>query len=141
MIRRASLAAAACAAVGFSLLTVPAHAAGAEASPTRASQKVASGSDHVKCTRLSKGQLCIAMNSRPQSIDVFYTKKGGSNIKAQLGYRMGGSSSYDRLETISDGDRATSTWKMSWPCKKAVGLIKVQGQGTFETPAATFPGC
>ncbi|MGW1832830.1 hypothetical protein ACWCPA_26195 [Streptomyces tubercidicus] len=141
MIRRASLAAAACAAVGFSLLTVPAHAAGAEAPPTRASQKVASGSDHVKCTSLSKGQLCISMNSRPQSIDVFYTKKGGSNIKAQLGYRMGSSSSYDRLETISDGDRATSTWKMSWPCKKAVGLLKVRGQGTFETPAAVFPGC
>ncbi|WP_327688705.1 hypothetical protein [Streptomyces tubercidicus] len=141
MIRRASLAAAACAAVGFSLLTVPAHAAGAEAPPTRASQKAASGSDHVKCTTLSKGQLCISMNSRPQSIDVFYTKKGGSNVKAQLGYRMGSSSSYDRLETISDGDRATSTWKMSWPCKKAVGLLKVKGQGTFETPAAVFPGC
>jgi hypothetical protein len=141
MFRRVSLAAAACAAVGFSLLTVPAHAAGAEASPTQASQKVMSGSDHVKCTTLSKGQLCIAMNSRPQSIDVFFTKKGGSNIKAQLGYRMGGSSSYDRLETISDGDRATSTWKMSWPCKKAVGLIKVKGQGTFKTPAAVFPGC
>ncbi|MFE0188119.1 hypothetical protein [Streptomyces sp. NPDC059008] len=141
MIRRASLAAAACAAVGFSLLTVPAHAAGTEATPTHASQKLASGSDHVKCTSLSKGQLCIAMNSRPQSIDVFYTKKGGANIKAQLGYRMNGSSSYDRLETISDGDRATSTWKMSWPCKSAVGLIKVQGQGTFETPSATFPGC
>lgn len=140
MIRRASLAAAACVAVGFSLLSVPAHAAGAEAQSTRA-QKVASGSDHVKCTKLSKGQLCIAMNSRPQSIDVFYTKKGGSDIKAQLGYRMGGSSSYSRLETISDGDRATSTWKMSWPCKKAVGLIKVRGQGTFETPAAVFPGC
>ncbi|MEW9517233.1 hypothetical protein [Streptomyces tubercidicus] len=81
------------------------------------------------------------MNSRPQSIGVFYTKKGGANIKAQLGYRMGSSSSYDRLETISDGDRATSTWKMSWPCKKAVGLLKVKGQGTFETPAAVFPGC
>ncbi|MEV0375552.1 hypothetical protein AB0I10_38375 [Streptomyces sp. NPDC050636] len=141
MIRRVSLAAAACAAVGFSFIAVPAHAAGVGASSPHVSQKVMSGSDHVKCTTLSKGQLCIAMNSRPQSIDVFYTKKGGSNIKAQLGYRMGGSSSYDRLETISDGDRATSTWKMSWPCKKTVGLIKVQGQGTFETPAAVFPGC
>ncbi|RXS87879.1 hypothetical protein EST92_02445 [Streptomyces sp. TM32] len=141
MIRRVSLAAAACAAVGFSLVTVPAHAAGAEATPAHASQKVMSGSDHVKCTRLSKGQLCIVMDSRPQSIDVIYTKKGGANIKAQLGYRMNGSSSYAGLETISDGDRATNTWKMSWPCKKAVGLIKVRGQGTFETPAATFPGC
>lgn len=141
MIRRASLAAAACAAAGFSLLTVPAHAAGVEAPRTHASQKVMSGSDHVKCTRLSKGQLCIAMNSRPQSIDVFYTKKGGADIKAQLGYRMNGVSSYSKLETINDGDRATSTWKMSWPCKKAVGLIKVKGQGTFETPAAVFPGC
>lgn len=141
MIHRVSLAAAACAAVGLSLLTVPAHAAGSEASTTKVSQKVASGSDHVKCTSMSNGQLCIVMNSRPQSIDVLYTKKDGSNIKAQLGYRMNGSSSYDRLETISKGDRATSTWKMSWPCNKAVGLIKVQGQGTFETPSATFPGC
>lgn len=141
MIRRASLAAAACAAVGFSLLTVPAHAAEAEATPAHASQKVASGSDHVKCTSMSNGQLCIVMNSRPQSIDVIYTKKNGSNIKAQLGYRMSGSSSYAGLETISKGDRATQTWTMSWPCKSAVGLIKVQGQGTFETPSATFPGC
>lgn len=141
MIRRASLAAAACAAVGFSLLTVPAHAAGSEAAPARASQAVASGSDHVKCTSMSNGQLCIVMNSRPQSIDIIYTKKSGSDIKAQLGYRMSGSSSYAGLETISKGDRATQTWKMSWPCKSAVGLIKVQGQGTFETPSATFPGC
>lgn len=69
------------------------------------------------------------------------TEKGGANIKAQLGYRMNGSSSYAGLETISDGDRASNIWKMSWPCKKAVGLLKVKGQGTFETPAATFPGC
>ncbi|MEV6563225.1 hypothetical protein [Streptomyces kronopolitis] len=90
---------------------------------------------------MSKGQLCIVMNSGPQSINVLYTKKDGSNIKAQLGYRMSGSTSYDKLETISNGDRASSIWKMSWPCKTAVGLIKVQGQGTFETPPASFPGC
>lgn len=139
MSRRISLTvAAACIAAGTSLLAAPAHAsertdASAHKSPTVA----ASGSDRVKCTRMSNGQLCISLNASPDRIEVFYTKTGGSSIKAHLGFRANGTT-WGPLKTISKNERANTTWNMSYPCgRNYVGLIKVEGQGTFETPAAT----
>ena len=137
MIRRVSLAVAASAAVGFSLLSVPAHAVGTQA-PTPVAQR---SGDHVKCTSLDNGQLCIVMQNSPQSITTIYTTKDGASIKAHLGYRMRGTSTYDKLEKIDKNDRATSTWTMSWPCNSAVGLLKLENGKVYETPSATFPGC
>ncbi|MCM2414656.1 hypothetical protein [Streptomyces sp. RKAG290] len=142
MNRRITLALAACIAAGGSLLAAPAQAA-EPATSTKAAQKaptaVVAASDRVKCTSLSNGQLCISLNTGPSRIEVFYTKSGGSTIKANLGFRSS-STSWSALKTISTGERANATWNMSYPCgKKYVGLIKVQGQGTFETPAATPP--
>ncbi|MET8840826.1 hypothetical protein [Streptomyces rubiginosohelvolus] len=123
---------AACIAAGASLLAAPAHAA--ERAPSDVSVQA---SDRVKCTTMTNGQLCIALNVGPSSIQVFYTKKAGSPIKANLGFRST-STDWGVKKTISTGERANSTWNMSYPCgRKYVGLIKVEGQGTFETPAAT----
>ncbi|WP_371099512.1 hypothetical protein [Streptomyces sanglieri] len=146
MSRRVTLTAAACIAAGASLLAAPAHAAERDASASvsvaaaQPSQNVSvTASDRVKCTSLSNGQLCISLNTSPSRIEVFYTKSGGSTIKANLGFRVA-TTSWSPLKTISTGERANATWNMSYPCgKKYVGLIKVQGQGTFETPAATPP--
>ncbi|MFG3527896.1 hypothetical protein ACGF8B_14270 [Streptomyces sp. NPDC047917] len=145
MNRRVTLTAAACIAAGASLLAAPAHAAERDTSASVAvaaqpSQNVSvTASDRVKCTSLSNGQLCISLNTSPSRIEVFYTKSGGSTIKANLGFRVA-TTSWSGLKTISTGERANATWNMSYPCgKKYVGLIKVQGQGTFETPAATPP--
>ncbi|MET9918013.1 hypothetical protein ACFV1C_20650 [Streptomyces sp. NPDC059605] len=139
MNRRVTLAAAACIAAGASLLAVPANAAERDTSVQASSDVSVASSDRVKCTSLSNGQLCISLNTSPSRIEIIYTKKGGSTIKANLGYRVS-STSWSPLKTISNGERAVATWNMSYPCgKKYVGLIKVQGQGTFETPAATPP--
>ncbi|MER0244544.1 hypothetical protein AAHZ94_21615 [Streptomyces sp. HSW2009] len=136
MRRRITLSIAACLAAGGSLLAGPAIAADKGGS-VESAPSVASGSDRVKCTSMSNGQLCISLNTSPQRIEVFYTKKGGSTIKAKLGFRSS-STSYGPTKTISKGERANSTWNMSYPCgRKYVGLIKVEGQQTFETPAAT----
>ncbi|MER5784671.1 hypothetical protein ABT104_23560 [Streptomyces mobaraensis] len=122
MRRRAALTMAACIAAGTTLLATPAHA---------------SGSDRVKCTSMSNGQLCISLNTSPSRIEIIYTKKAGSPIKAHLGFRSN-ATTWGELKTISKGERANSTWNMSYPCdRKYVGLIKVDGQGTFETPPAT----
>ncbi|WP_171169051.1 hypothetical protein [Streptomyces sp. I05A-00742] len=123
MRRRAALTLAACITAGTTLLATPAHA---------------SGSDRVKCTSMSNGQLCISLNTSPSRIEVFYTKKDGATIKAHLGFRST-ATNWGGLKTISKGERANSTWNMSYPCagRKYVGLIKVEGQQTFETPAAT----
>ncbi|MFF1463687.1 hypothetical protein [Streptomyces sp. NPDC058330] len=142
MSRRVTLTVAACIAAGASLLVTPAHAAESTTTATAQSSSDVSitASDRVKCTSLSNGQLCISLNTSPSRIEIIYTKKAGtSTIKANLGFRSS-STSYGQLKTISGGERAVSTWNMSYPCgKKYVGLIKVQGQGTFETPAATPP--
>ncbi|MES9553600.1 hypothetical protein ABZ776_20775 [Streptomyces sp. NPDC007076] len=139
MNRRATLTVAACIAAGASLLAAPAHAAERGTSAQAPQSVSVTSSDRVKCTSLSNGQLCISLNTGPSRIEVFYTKSGGSTIKANLGFRQNGTS-WSPLKTISTGERAAATWNMSYPCgKKYVGLIKVQGQGTFETPAATPP--
>ncbi|MFF5720276.1 hypothetical protein [Streptomyces buecherae] len=139
MSRRIALSIAACVAAGGSLLAAPAYAAdsGASAQSAQSAPSLASGSDRVKCTSMSNGQLCISLNTSPSRIEVFYTKKGGSAIKARLGFRSS-STSYGPWKTINTGERANSTWNMSYPCgRKYVGLIQVSGQKTFETPAAT----
>ncbi|MFI6766215.1 hypothetical protein [Streptomyces sp. NPDC050355] len=136
MSRRISLTVAACIAAGTSLLAAPAHAAERDASPQASKLVAASGSDRVKCTRMSNGQLCISLNTSPSRIEVFYTKKAGSTIKAHLGFRANGTT-WGPQKTISKNERANSTWNMSYPCgRNYVGLIKVGGD-TFETPPAT----
>ncbi|MFJ4962140.1 hypothetical protein EES43_06300 [Streptomyces sp. ADI96-02] len=141
MSRRITLTVAACLAAGASLLAAPAHAAEPDTA-VRASQSAevsAAASDRVKCTSLSNGQLCISLNTGPSRIEVFYTKSGGSAITAELGFRSS-STDWGPTKTITTGERANTTWTMSYPCgRKYVGLIKVAGQGTFETPAATPP--
>ena len=131
MSRRSILTVAACMAAGSALMAAPAHASETKDAGIQA---------RVECTSLSNGQLCISLNTSPSRVEVFYTKSGGANIRAQLGYRTtsAGSTTYSATETISDGDRATSTWTMSYRCDRDwKGLIKVSGQGTFETPWAT----
>jgi len=128
MSRRSILTVAACALAGSTLMVAPAHAA------TTGIQA------RVECTTLSNGQLCISLNVEPSRVQVFYTKKKGDEpIKAQLGYRTtNGSTVYGPSKTISLNERAVSTWNMSYRCDiDWKGLIKVSGQGTFETPWAT----
>ncbi|MEU2511621.1 hypothetical protein [Streptomyces syringium] len=84
---------------------------------------------------MSNGQLCISLNTSPSRIEVFYTKKAGSTIRARLGFRTN-SADWGPWKTISTGERANTTWNMSYPCnKKYVGLLQANGQ-TFETPPA-----
>ncbi|MEL5958947.1 hypothetical protein AADR41_29990 [Streptomyces sp. CLV115] len=140
MNRRVTLAAAACIAAGASLLAAPAHATERDTSVQASPNVSVTSSDRVKCTDMSNGQLCINLGADPSRIVVFYTKKSGSTIKAKLGFRTSGTPDWSATKTISVSERAAATWNMSYPCgKKYVGLIKVEGQGTFETPAATPP--
>ncbi|MEU7720638.1 hypothetical protein [Streptomyces tibetensis] len=128
MSRARILTVAAGVAIGSTLLVAPAHAAPAKAQ------------DRVECTDLSNGQLCISLNTSPSRVEIIYIKKSGSQIRAKLGYRTsnGGGSTFGPTETISTGDREVETWTMSYRCDVDwKGLIKVEGQGTFETPWAT----
>ncbi|MBR8641168.1 hypothetical protein KEF29_22205 [Streptomyces tuirus] len=127
MSRARILTVAAGVAIGSTLLVAPAHAA-----PVKAQ-------DRVECTSLSNGQLCISLNTSPSRVQVFYTKKSGGQIKAKLGYRTtNGGTTYGPTKTISVDERAVQTWTMSYRCDVDwKGLIKVEGQGTFETPWAT----
>ncbi|EDY48929.1 hypothetical protein [Streptomyces clavuligerus] len=91
----------------------------------------------VECTRLSNGQLCISLEVDPSRIVVFYTKTGGSTIRARLGFRSSGTD-WAGWRDIRLSERAANIWNMSYPCSRDyVGLIQVEGQGTFETPKAT----
>ncbi|MEU9785811.1 hypothetical protein AB0H92_33425 [Streptomyces phaeochromogenes] len=129
--RRSILTVAACMAAGSTLLIAPAHASESKDVGIQA---------RVECTSLSSGELCISSNTSPSRVEVFYTKSGGSTISAQLGYRTtaGGSPTYGGTKSISLHERAVSTWNMSYRCDVDwKGLIKVSGQGTFETPWAT----
>ncbi|MFJ3621409.1 hypothetical protein ACIPSH_25140 [Streptomyces iakyrus] len=130
MSRARVLAVAAGVAIGSTLLVAPAQAA---------TSAPAGAQDRVECTRMTNGQLCISLNTSPSRVEVFYTKKSGGQIKAKLGYRTtNGGSTYGPTETISTGDREVQTWTMSYRCDiDWKGLIKVEGQGTFETPWAT----
>ncbi|WP_370417094.1 hypothetical protein AB8O64_00420 [Streptomyces sp. QH1-20] len=141
MSRRIALTVAACVAAGTSLVAAPAHASVRDASPqatapaSAPAAAAAAGSDRVKCTSMSNGQLCISLNTSPSRIEVFYTKKAGSTIQARLGFRTN-SADWGPWKTISTGERANTTWNMSYPCnKKYVGLLQANGQ-TFETPPA-----
>lgn len=139
MSRRIALTVAACVAAGTSLIAAPAHAsvreASTQASAPASAPAAASGSDRVKCTSMSNGQLCISLNTSPSRIEVFYTKKAGSTIQARLGFRTN-SADWGPWKTISTGERANTTWNMSYPCnKKYVGLLQANGQ-TYETPPA-----
>ncbi|GGR32868.1 hypothetical protein ACH4U6_17180 [Streptomyces netropsis] len=139
MSRKIALTVAACIAAGTSLIAAPAHAsvrdASTQASAPASAPAAASGSDRVKCTSMSNGQLCISLNTSPSRIEVFYTKKAGSTIQARLGFRTN-TADWGPWKTISTGERANTTWNMSYPCnKKYVGLLQANGQ-TFETPAA-----
>lgn len=139
MSRRIALTVAACVSAGTSLIAAPAHAsvreASTQASAPASAPAAASGSDRVKCTSMSNGQLCISLNTSPSRIEVFYTKKAGSTIQARLGFRTN-SADWGPWKTISTGERANTTWNMSYPCnKKYVGLLQANGQ-TYETPPA-----
>jgi hypothetical protein len=114
-------------AAGSALMAAPAHAA------------VAAPQDRVECTRLSNGQLCMSLNTGPERVQVFYTKSGGSTIRANLGYRTStGTTKWGPDKTISVGERALTQWEFNYSCSPDYkGLIKVDGQGTFETPWAT----
>jgi hypothetical protein len=131
MSRRSILTVAACMAAGSTLMIAPAHASESKDVGIQA---------RVECTSLSNGQLCISLNTNPSRVEVFYTKTGGGTISAQLGYRTtaGGSPTYGGTKSISLNERAVNTWNMSYRCDVDwKGLIKVSGQGTFETPWAT----
>ncbi|MBC9724585.1 hypothetical protein H8R17_06205 [Streptomyces sp. TRM68367] len=127
MSRRRIMTVAAGVALSSSLLSVPAHAAAERAQ------------DRVECTVLSSGQLCISLNVQPSSVSVFYLKKSGSSIKASLGHRTtNGGSSFAAKRTIKSGERALERWTFSYRCDiDWKGVMKVDGQGTFETPWAT----
>ncbi|NEB01625.1 hypothetical protein G3I78_21505 [Streptomyces sp. SID13726] len=92
--------------------------------------------NRVECTKLSNGTLCISLNTSPSRIEVFYNKDGGGTITAHLGFRSSAGTTYGAKKTISAHERANSTWNISYPCRPYVGLLKVDGQGTFETPKA-----
>ncbi|MFE9646529.1 hypothetical protein ACFYO0_20950 [Streptomyces sp. NPDC006365] len=130
MSRRSTATVAACVAAGSTLMIAPAHASETKDAGIQA---------RVECTRLSNGQLCISLNTSPSRIEVFYTKSGGSKISAQLGHRSsGGDTRWGPTKSISTGERANTTWTVSYRCDVDwKGLIKVSGQGTFETPWAT----
>ncbi|GAA2521168.1 MULTISPECIES: hypothetical protein [Streptomyces] len=132
---RSVLTVAAAVAAGSTLMIAPAHASVRDAAPAAEVGIQA----RVECTSLSNGQLCISLNTSPSRIEVFYTKKGGSTITANLGFRnSAGTTTWGPTKTISVGERAATTWTMSYPCTRDYkGLIKVSGQGTFETPWAT----
>ena len=122
-------------AAGSALMIAPAQASTGDAVPASETGIQA----RVECTSLSNGQLCISLGAAPQDIAVFYTKSGGSTISAQLGFRnSAGTTTWGPTKSISVNERANSTWTMSYPCSRDYkGLIKVSGQGTFETPWAT----
>ncbi|MFG2024418.1 hypothetical protein [Streptomyces sp. NPDC048825] len=130
MSRRSIVTVAACVAAGSTLMIAPAHASETKDAGIQA---------RVECTRLSNGQLCISLNTSPSRIEVFYTKSGGGKISAQLGYRTtNGGGRWGPTKSISTGERANTTWTVSYRCDVDYkGLIKVSGQGTFETPWAT----
>ncbi|AYL35580.1 hypothetical protein ACFTZ8_25105 [Streptomyces fungicidicus] len=132
---RSILTVAAATAAGSALMIAPAHASTGNPAPATDTGIQA----RVECTSLSNGQLCISLNVDPSSISVFYTKTGGSTISANLGFRnSAGTTTWGSTKSISVNERANSTWTMSYPCTRDYkGLIKVSGQGTFETPWAT----
>lgn len=132
---RSILTVAAAVAASSALMIAPAQASSGDAVPASETGIQA----RVECSNLSNGQLCISLGVSPSNIAVFYTKSDGSKISAELGFRnSAGSTTWGATKSISVNERANSTWTMSYPCSVDYkGLIRVAGQGTFETPWAT----
>ncbi|MYT33089.1 MULTISPECIES: hypothetical protein [unclassified Streptomyces] len=93
------------------------------------------------CTSLSSGAVfhskILGANVR---IETSYKKVSGGKITGQLGYSNRGTNHWGSTFTQSAGTTKTSTWTSydsSFRCAPTVGMLKVNGQSTFQTPVAS----
>lgn len=93
------------------------------------------------CTSLSSGAVFHTKTLGANvTITTSYTKESGSAIKARLAYSYKGTSYWGGWFSQSAGTTKYKSWTnydSSFRCAPTIGLLQVNGQGTFQTPVAT----
>ncbi|MFB7636688.1 hypothetical protein ACFC0M_37885 [Streptomyces sp. NPDC056149] len=93
------------------------------------------------CTSLSSGAVFHSkVLGANVTITTSYKKVSGGKITAQLGYSHRGTYHYGGTFTQSAGTTKSSSWTSydsGFRCAPTIGLLKVNGQGTFQTPVAS----
>lgn len=92
------------------------------------------------CTSLTSGGLFHRKYTN-DVISSWYVKTGGSAITATLGFSGGGVTKTSAKFTESAGQTVTKSWSGTGVayCTLTVGILTVDGQGSFQTPQAS--GC
>ncbi|MBH1933761.1 hypothetical protein I5Q34_05530 [Streptomyces sp. AV19] len=94
------------------------------------------------CTSLSNGAVFHNKMDDGNFIAIHssYEKRGGGRITAKLGYshrgneRWGGWHDYSAGQSRMEEDR---NYDFAFLCEPTIGLLKVDGQGMFQTPMAS----
>ncbi|MEU4199590.1 MULTISPECIES: hypothetical protein [Streptomyces] len=135
------------AATGLAILAITSSVTTAQAAPTPQPTLRTAGcpgdgkiGPGAACTSLSSGALFHYKfdNGTKYEVVSYYQKVSGGQISGQLGYTYKGRDSWGSKFTQTAGTRKTSTWHPDGvtTCSPTIGLLRVDGQGTFQTPLA-----
>ncbi|MFG2398446.1 hypothetical protein [Streptomyces lydicus] len=137
---------AAAALVAAAISATPAHAATVTNHSAAALQSAdCPGDGHTgggnTCTSLSSGAVFHTKTLGANvTITTSYTKDSGGAITAKLGYSYKGTSHWGGQFSQSAGTTKYKSWTSydsDFRCAPTIGLLQVNGQGTFQTPVAT----
>jgi hypothetical protein len=98
------------------------------------------GDPSASCTSMDNGALFHTKfhpDASKTRIQSSYVKTGGGSITAKLGYNYSGTNHYSASFTQRSGTTVKRHWDRNdynfW-CKTTIGLLSVNGQGSFQTP-------